>query len=201
MLNNRLLVNGQFGYRDNATNATPSFIGDFDIRYLLKRNGNIAVKFYNQTNDRYFTRTALNTQGIGLIIKKDFNGLSDLFSKKKKIGSEEKAEKEKAEKDKSAKNDSSKEKSAKDKADSKEKNDKSSKEKVSKAKSEPEAKAKTEPAKAPLIAKPKPDIAARPHSKPDAASPSHPAKSQNQPDYSEEPRGNNTSWIIFNQKI
>lgn len=79
MLNNRLLINGQFGYRDNATQATPSFIGDFDIRYLLHPNGNLALKVYNQTNDRYFTRSSLNTQGIGIIMKKDFNGLGDLF--------------------------------------------------------------------------------------------------------------------------
>lgn len=79
MLNNRLLINGQFGYRDNATQTTPSFIGDFDIRYLLYPNGNLALKVYNQTNDRYFTRSSLNTQGIGLIMKKDFNSLSDLF--------------------------------------------------------------------------------------------------------------------------
>ena len=84
MLNNRLLINGQFGYRDNATQATPSFIGDFDIQYLLNRNGNLAVKVYNQTNDRYFTRSSLNTQGIGLIMKKDFNGIRDLFNLTKK---------------------------------------------------------------------------------------------------------------------
>lgn len=84
MLNNRLLINGQFGYRDNATQATPSFIGDFDIRYLLQPNGNLALKMYNQTNDRYFTHSSLNTQGIGLIIKKDFNGLRDLFHRRKR---------------------------------------------------------------------------------------------------------------------
>lgn len=83
MLNNRLLINGQFGYRDNATQTTPSFIGDFDIRYLLYPNGNLALKVYNQTNDRYFTRSSLNTQGIGLIMKKDFDGLGDLFRHKK----------------------------------------------------------------------------------------------------------------------
>ena len=86
MLNNRLLINGQFGYRDNATQTSPSFIGDFDIRYLLFPNGNLALKVYNQTNDRYFTRSSLNTQGIGIIMKKDFNGLGDLFGIKKKKG-------------------------------------------------------------------------------------------------------------------
>ena len=80
MLNNRLLINGQFGYRDNATHANPSFIGDFDVRYLLTPNGNFALKVYNQTNDRYFTRSSLNTQGIGIIMKKDFNKLSDFFA-------------------------------------------------------------------------------------------------------------------------
>ncbi len=35
MLNNRLLFNGQFGYRDNVAKDKSSFIGDFDIRYLL----------------------------------------------------------------------------------------------------------------------------------------------------------------------
>lgn len=78
MLNNRLIFNGQFGYRDNA-NATSSFIGDFDLQYLLQPNGNLAIKVYNQTNDRYFTRNSLTTQGIGIIMKKDFNSLSELF--------------------------------------------------------------------------------------------------------------------------
>ncbi len=71
LLNNRLLINGQFGYRDNP-NSTSSFIGDFDVRYLLVPNGNIAVRVYNQTNDRYFTRSSLNTQGLGMIFKYDF---------------------------------------------------------------------------------------------------------------------------------
>ena len=84
MLNNRLIINGQFGYRDNAAQATTTFIGDFDIRYLLIPNGNLAVKMYNQTNDRYFTRSSLNTQGVGLIIKKDFDHLSELFRHSKK---------------------------------------------------------------------------------------------------------------------
>jgi hypothetical protein len=84
LLNNRLLINGQFGYRDNATTANPSFIGDFDIRYLLYPSGNLALKVYNQTNDRYFTRSSLNTQGIGIIMKKDFNGLRSLFHRKPK---------------------------------------------------------------------------------------------------------------------
>lgn len=91
MFNNRLLLNGQFGYRDNATQANPSFIGDFDIQYLLYPNGNLALKVYNQTNDRYFTKSSLNTQGIGLIMKKDFNGLRDLFTSSRRRGTTSRA--------------------------------------------------------------------------------------------------------------
>ena len=83
LLNNRLLINGQFGYRDNP-NATTSFIGDFDIRYLLYPNGNLALKVYNQTNDRYFIKNSLNTQGVGLIMKKDFNGWRELVGLKRR---------------------------------------------------------------------------------------------------------------------
>ena len=84
MLNNRLLFNGQFGYRDNATTANQEFIGDFDLRYLLLPNGNFAVRVYNQTNDRYFTKNSLNTQGLGLILKYDFNSFRTLFRRIRK---------------------------------------------------------------------------------------------------------------------
>ena len=94
LLNNRLLFNGQFGYRDNA-NATQSFIGDFDLRYLIFPNGNLSIHVYNQTNDRYFTRNSLNTQGVGLIMKKDFFNLRDLLGIKKKSKNKEKKNKNK----------------------------------------------------------------------------------------------------------
>ena len=88
LFNNRLIINGQFGYRDNAATATSSFIGDFDVRYLLFPNGNAAIRVYNQTNDRYFTRNSLNTQGIGLILKRDFNSIPDLFRRKRLNGTQ-----------------------------------------------------------------------------------------------------------------
>lgn len=84
LLNNRLLINGEFGYRDNVKSQQSSFIGDFDVQYLLFPNGNLSVKVYNKTNDRYFTRNSLTTQGIGILMKKDFTTLKDLFGIKKK---------------------------------------------------------------------------------------------------------------------
>jgi hypothetical protein len=78
LLNNRLIVNGNFGYRDNPmTNS--SFVGDFVAELLLNRKGTIRLKAYNETNDRYYTKTNLTTQGIGIILQKDFDKWSELF--------------------------------------------------------------------------------------------------------------------------
>lgn len=82
LLNNRLLVNGTFGYRDTPVSNT-NFIGDFDVQWLLTPSGNLSLKAYSETNDRYFTKTALTTQGIGIQVKKDFNSLRELFLPKK----------------------------------------------------------------------------------------------------------------------
>lgn len=80
LLNDRLIINGQFGYRDASTYAAQSnFIGDFDIRYLLNPSGGISLKAYSETTDRYFTRTSLTTQGIGLSVQRDFGRFSQLF--------------------------------------------------------------------------------------------------------------------------
>ena len=68
-----------------TVNVPASLVGDFEVRWRLgKTHGNTYLKAYNQTNDRYFTKSSLNTQGIGVIMKKDFNGLRDLFATKKK---------------------------------------------------------------------------------------------------------------------
>ena len=50
-----------------------NFVGDFDIRYLLRSD--LSLKGYNKTNDRYFTKTSLTTQGIGLLFQRDFSYL------------------------------------------------------------------------------------------------------------------------------
>ena len=84
LLNDRLLINGNFGYRDNAMTNTSSFIGDFDVRWRLSENGNTFIKAYNQTNDRYFTKATLNTQGIGLTYQRDFDSWKALFRRKMK---------------------------------------------------------------------------------------------------------------------
>ena len=78
LLNNRLLINGNFGYRDNPM-ANTNFVGDFEAEWLITRSGDIRLKAYNETNDRYYTKTNLTTQGVGIMYKKDFNKWRDLY--------------------------------------------------------------------------------------------------------------------------
>lgn len=75
LLNNRLLFNGNFGYRENGVTNSSNFIGDFELQYLLLPKQGISLKGYNKTNDRYFTKTTLTTQGVGLMFEKDFDSL------------------------------------------------------------------------------------------------------------------------------
>lgn len=82
MLNNRLLINGNFGYRESYY-STNNFIGDFDIQYILTRNGDFSLKAYNQTNDRYFVQSSLTTQGLGIQFKRDFNNWKEAFRRQK----------------------------------------------------------------------------------------------------------------------
>ena len=85
LLNNRLLINGNFGYRDRPTYSnTTNFVGDFDVQYLLTPGGGVSLKAYSETNDRYFSKSSLSTQGAGILLKRDFTNLRDLFGFRKK---------------------------------------------------------------------------------------------------------------------
>jgi len=88
LFDNRLLLNGNLGYRDKSISQT-TFIGDFDLEYLLSRDGRLRLKAYNHFNDAsYYLKSALTTQGIGIIYRKDFDDpftfLKRMFRRKKK---------------------------------------------------------------------------------------------------------------------
>ncbi len=88
-LNDRLLLNGNVGYRDSANQMEVntggnSFIGDFDLEYLITPSGTVRAKAYSHYNERdYSINNALTTQGIGIILRKDFNDLLDLLNRKR----------------------------------------------------------------------------------------------------------------------
>lgn len=98
LLNNRLLVNGNFGYRENPL-ANTNFVGDFEAELLLNHTGNIRLKAYNETNDRYYTKTNLVTQGVGVVYRKEYTKLKELlFWNRWKLRLFKKHSKEKTEK-------------------------------------------------------------------------------------------------------
>lgn len=84
LLNNRLLFNGNFGYKNNSM-INNTFIGEFDLEYKLIPSGEIRLKAYNHANDMYqYTKKAQTRQGVGLMYNKDFNSLTELFRRRRK---------------------------------------------------------------------------------------------------------------------
>lgn len=86
LLNDRLIINGNFGYKDDPQ-TQDAFISDIDLELLLNNSGTWRIKAYNHYNEKYYYTGGKNldgqssqTQGIGIMYKKDFDTLKDLFS-------------------------------------------------------------------------------------------------------------------------
>lgn len=85
LLGDRLLLNGNVGYRDPANRVglggnSTSFIGDFDLEFLMNNRGTVRAKAYSHYNERdYSINNALTTQGIGFILRKDFKYFHELW--------------------------------------------------------------------------------------------------------------------------
>lgn len=81
LMNDRLLINGNFGYRDDpSTGVQDEFIRDVEIEYLLNPAGTWRIKAYNRFNEKYYyTNSSKDTQGIGIKYKKDFDNLDELI--------------------------------------------------------------------------------------------------------------------------
>jgi hypothetical protein len=83
LLDNRLLFNGNFGYKNNFI-QTSAFIGEFDLEYRLTPGGEIRLKAYNHANDMYrYNMKSLTRQGVGLMYYKDFDSFGNIFRRRK----------------------------------------------------------------------------------------------------------------------
>ena len=67
----RLVINGNVGYRYNDVSNQP-FFGDLDVEVLLTEDGQWRIKGYTHTVDKYSLRQASTIQGFGFLWKKDF---------------------------------------------------------------------------------------------------------------------------------
>ena len=68
----RLVINGNVGYRYNDISNQP-FFGDLDVEVLLTEDGQWRLKGYTHTVDKYTLRQASTIQGVSFMWKKDFN--------------------------------------------------------------------------------------------------------------------------------
>ena len=68
----RLVINGNVGYRYNDVSNQP-FFGDLDVEVLLTEDGQWRMKGYTHTVDKYSLRQASTIQGVGFMWKRDFN--------------------------------------------------------------------------------------------------------------------------------
>ncbi|MBK5721113.1 translocation/assembly module TamB domain-containing protein [Dysgonomonas sp. Marseille-P4677] len=77
-LDDRLTFKTNVGYHNDqhASANGSTFIGDFDLEYQL--NSMWTLKAYSHTNEQYY-RTALYTQGIGIVYSKEAATLKRLF--------------------------------------------------------------------------------------------------------------------------
>lgn len=93
---NRLLINGNLGYRHNDISNRPVF-GNLDIEYMLTPSGHWRAKAYTHTVDKYSLRDAITVQGLGFKYQQDFNRGD---AKKQKALRQKQREEKKAEKEK-----------------------------------------------------------------------------------------------------
>lgn len=76
-LDDKLQFNSNIGYRTDASvNSNNSFIGDFDVQYMLSRS--LKLKVFNKTNDRYYLQAPM-TQGVGVVYTREAKSLKQLF--------------------------------------------------------------------------------------------------------------------------
>ena len=68
----RLVINGNVGYRYNDISNRP-FFGDLDAEVMLTDDGQLRLKAYTHTVDKYSLRQANTIQGIGFLWRYNFN--------------------------------------------------------------------------------------------------------------------------------
>ncbi len=83
----RLLFSTNVGvqYGARAANASNSLIGDFQLEYLITREGRFRARAFSLTNDRNLNQSdqAPTTQGAGLVLRREFDTLGELLRGKR----------------------------------------------------------------------------------------------------------------------
>lgn len=80
ILNDKVMINGNFDVRGTSNSYGNPITGDFDIEYKLTEK--IRFRVFNRFNNPYTGKGVPYTQGLGIFFKQDFDKFSDLFRKR-----------------------------------------------------------------------------------------------------------------------
>lgn len=82
LINNRLLVEVEGNYiidnKQAVSNNVSNFMGEAHVTWLIDKSGNLRLKVFTQTIDRFDENQGLQETGIGISYKEDFNNFKDL---------------------------------------------------------------------------------------------------------------------------
>jgi hypothetical protein len=89
LFNNRVTIGGAFGtntYNNASASQTQQVIGDVLVEVKITEDGRFRFKAFNRTNtgsDVLLSTYSPYTQGVGIVFRKEFTGLKDLFKRSK----------------------------------------------------------------------------------------------------------------------
>jgi hypothetical protein len=82
LFNDRILINGNFGYSNNQTNVTNNpYTTDFQVEYKVNQKGNIRLRAFQKINNDVLYTEAPYYQGIGIFYTEDFDNFNELLIK------------------------------------------------------------------------------------------------------------------------
>jgi len=85
---NRITIDGAVGMNTyNNASQTTQVIGDVLVEVKITEDGRFRFKAFNRTNtgsDVLFSMNSPYTQGVGIVFRKEFNGIKELFTRSKK---------------------------------------------------------------------------------------------------------------------
>lgn len=80
--NDRINIDGNLGLSDNKRNTTSGIVGDFNAEVKVSKDGRFRFKVFNKTiNNILSDYNSPYTQGIGILYRKEFENLGELFRK------------------------------------------------------------------------------------------------------------------------
>lgn len=83
LLNNRLSIDGNFGFNNNQTTNSSGLIGDVNLEYKLTEDGRYRVKGFNRSNDntQVTTQGGPFTQGVGVFYREEYETWAELYKR------------------------------------------------------------------------------------------------------------------------